>query len=242
MNQQYPILTDNYGQTYTLNNSVIKIGAGDDCQVRLDEPEVLEVHAEIRADGPNWLLFGLGDVNDLSINNQALQDPQQLHDGDVISLGNTILRFNAGLAEKPEKVSHTVAADLSGFRSSGEIQSIGISSSPESTETTSAAKQKKCKICGQLIYEEAEICPHCGVRQTEAPMPSVKQHRYNRTSAAILAILLGSFGAHKFYLGKAGLGLLYFIFFWTWIPGIVGFIEGFYYLTMSDEQFAEKFE
>ena len=60
-------------------------------------------------------------------------------------------------------------------------------------------------------------------------------------TAALLAILLGSFGAHRFYLGHIGLGILYLVFFWTWIPGIVGLIEGIIYLTQSDNEFKSKY-
>lgn len=63
----------------------------------------------------------------------------------------------------------------------------------------------------------------------------------SKTVAAILAILLGDFGIHKFYLGQTGMGILYLVFFWTFIPSIVGLIEGIRYLIMSDEEFAKKY-
>ena len=63
----------------------------------------------------------------------------------------------------------------------------------------------------------------------------------NKATAGILAILLGDFGAHKFYLGNPGLGVLYLVFFWTFIPGIIGLVEGIIYLTMSDQEFAQKY-
>lgn len=42
----------------------------------------------------------------------------------------------------------------------------------------------------------------------------------------VLAILLGNFGVHKFISGNTGAGVLYLIFFWSGIPGIIGVIEG----------------
>jgi TM2 domain-containing membrane protein YozV len=44
----------------------------------------------------------------------------------------------------------------------------------------------------------------------------------------LLALFLGSFGIHHFYLRRTGLGILYCIFFWTGIPGILGFFECFF--------------
>ena len=62
----------------------------------------------------------------------------------------------------------------------------------------------------------------------------------SRPVAAFLALILGSLGIHKFYLGRVGLGVLYLLFFWTYIPGIIGWIEGILYLRMSDEQWARE--
>lgn len=62
----------------------------------------------------------------------------------------------------------------------------------------------------------------------------------NRTAAAILAILLGGIGVHKFYLGSWGWGLVYFVFSWTFIPAAIGIIEGIRYLVLSDEAFEFK--
>ena len=44
----------------------------------------------------------------------------------------------------------------------------------------------------------------------------------------LLAVLLGSFGAHHFYLRRNGLGALYLVLFWTGIPAILGIIEAFF--------------
>ncbi len=58
-----------------------------------------------------------------------------------------------------------------------------------------------------------------------------------KVTAGILAILLGGLGIHKFYLGHTGLGVLYLLFCWTFIPAIFGLIEGIIYLTKSDKEF-----
>jgi len=44
----------------------------------------------------------------------------------------------------------------------------------------------------------------------------------------LLALFLGTFGAHHFYLRRPGLGILYCVFFWTGIPTVVSFIECFF--------------
>jgi TM2 domain-containing membrane protein YozV len=44
----------------------------------------------------------------------------------------------------------------------------------------------------------------------------------------LLALFLGTFGAHQFYLRRVGLGILYILFFWTGIPTIVSLVECFF--------------
>ena len=63
----------------------------------------------------------------------------------------------------------------------------------------------------------------------------------NRVLAAVFAILLGGLGIHKFYLGRIGQGIIYLVFCWTFIPALIGFVEGIIYLTMTDEAFNAKY-
>jgi TM2 domain-containing membrane protein YozV len=44
----------------------------------------------------------------------------------------------------------------------------------------------------------------------------------------LLALFLGTFGVHHFYLRRTGLGVLYCVFFWTGVPALLGFIECFF--------------
>jgi hypothetical protein len=52
--------------------------------------------------------------------------------------------------------------------------------------------------------------------------------RRDEIVGVLLALLLGCFGVHHFYLGRTGLGILYLCFFWTGIPAIIGFVECFF--------------
>lgn len=58
----------------------------------------------------------------------------------------------------------------------------------------------------------------------------------NKLAYALLAIFLGGLGVHKFYAGKTGQGILYLVFCWTCIPGIIGFIEGIIALTKPEDK------
>jgi TM2 domain-containing membrane protein YozV len=52
--------------------------------------------------------------------------------------------------------------------------------------------------------------------------------RRDEVIGILLALFLGGFGIHHFYLRRTGLGILYCCFSWTPIPWILGFIECFF--------------
>jgi TM2 domain-containing membrane protein YozV len=102
--------------------------------------------------------------------------------------------------------------------------------------------EKYCADCGEIINKEAEICPKCGIRQLPPPdFSASKPNSKNKTTAAVFSLLLGWFGAHKFYLGEIGQGIGYLIFSFTLIPLIMSIVEFFIFLSMSPEVFNEKY-
>jgi TM2 domain-containing membrane protein YozV len=52
--------------------------------------------------------------------------------------------------------------------------------------------------------------------------------RRDEVVGILLALFLGTFGIHHFYLRRTGLGVLYCCFFWSGIPSVLGFIECFF--------------
>jgi TM2 domain-containing membrane protein YozV len=52
--------------------------------------------------------------------------------------------------------------------------------------------------------------------------------RRDEVVGILLALFLGTFGIHHFYLRRNGLGVLYCCFFWTGIPSLLGLIECFF--------------
>ena len=63
----------------------------------------------------------------------------------------------------------------------------------------------------------------------------------DRLSAALLALALGFIGIHKFYLGSKTAGVLYLVFFWTFIPAILSLIDFACILFLDDAAFDAKY-
>ena len=55
-----------------------------------------------------------------------------------------------------------------------------------------------------------------------------EQARRDEVVGILLALFLGGFGIHHFYLRRTGLGILYACFCWTPFPWVLGFIECFF--------------
>ena len=108
------------------------------------------------------------------------------------------------------------------------------------TTAETAPKTKFCKHCGGKIPEAAVICTLCGCQVEEmkkTEQPSIVINNTNENSninanigaafgiraknkwvAFFLCFFLGWIGAHKFYEGRTGLGILYLFTF-----GLFGF-------------------
>ena len=68
----------------------------------------------------------------------------------------------------------------------------------------------------------------------------MSRERKDRTVALLLTLFLGGLGAHRFYLGQVGLGVVYVVFCWTFIPAIVAFVELFLITSRVDAYNAQK--
>lgn len=66
--------------------------------------------------------------------------------------------------------------------------------------------------------------------QTTAAQPTVVavpsgSKAVNKVTYVLLAFLLGGIGAHKFYAGKTGTGILFLILCWTGIPALIALFD-----------------
>jgi TM2 domain-containing membrane protein YozV len=64
----------------------------------------------------------------------------------------------------------------------------------------------------------------------------------SKAAATLWAIFLGGFGAHKFYMGSWGWGIVYLLTCWLYVPFFVALVEWIRYVLMTDDEFYIKSE
>lgn len=95
-----------------------------------------------------------------------------------------------------------------------------------------------CLSCGVSTEPSSPRCSSCG-EQLNLKVGSTAGK--SRVVAGLLAIFLGGFGAHRFYLGQPKLASRYigglFIF---GVSALVGIVEGVRYFLITDAEFIEE--
>jgi len=71
---------------------------------------------------------------------------------------------------------------------------------------TTLRPTKYCHACGGVIDAAAIVCPRCGVIQSN--LSAVLGSEKRILPAFLLCAMFGMFGAHRFYVGKIGTGIL----------------------------------
>ena len=108
-----------------------------------------------------------------------------------------------------------------------------MSSTAAAPSALADSKWKQCLECGATLSSKAEFCPKCGAGQGSGEV--------NKTALLLLTFFLGGLGLHKFYLGKWVQGIFYMLFFWTFVPSLIAFVEFIVYACTSAARLSEKY-
>ncbi|MCP4436993.1 MAG: TM2 domain-containing protein [Actinomycetia bacterium] len=153
----------------------------------------------------------------------------------------------------PEQAPPTAAPNLSGGFCSNCAQPM----QPQAAICTSCgfarnAADNYCSVCATRTTPGQAVCLNCGSSLIGPAAAGSAQK--DRTTAGILAILLGSLGVHKFYLGRTNAGVILllvtlvsfccgFFLLFPWLllagTGVIGIVEGVIILGKSDAEFQE---
>jgi len=84
------------GRRYPLGDKPLTVGRGDDCDVRIQDNSVSRRHARIEPTADGYAVADLNSTNGTFVNDKQLAEPQHLHDGDYVRVGNCLYRYLTG--------------------------------------------------------------------------------------------------------------------------------------------------
>ena len=105
----------------------------------------------------------------------------------------------------------------------------------------STSNKKTCLNCGAELADGVAFCQSCGTATTVgAPEVKPQQGRKSKLAVGLLAILLGTYGLHHFYLGNSNKGLMQLLIslagglvtcgISTMVVYVWAFVEGIFFL------------
>lgn len=118
--------------------------------------------------------------------------------------------------------------------STGDTDTSPVQTEQDSGQTRElGAREQYCSSCGEVIKEEAELCPECGVRQGSSSRSSssrggdssIPNSKRNPLIAGFLSVILPGLGQgyNKQYT-KAAVLFIAFVVGWASSTFIIGFI------------------
>jgi pSer/pThr/pTyr-binding forkhead associated (FHA) protein len=79
-------------QTVRLSGST-QVGRTDACAIRLSDSYVSQVHARLYGKDGSWFVEDLGSTNGTYLNDRRVVQPVEIHAGDVVKVGKTVLEL-----------------------------------------------------------------------------------------------------------------------------------------------------
>ncbi len=70
-----------------------QIGRGAACAIRLSDTYVSQVHARLYGENGSWFVEDLGSTNGTYLNDRKVASPVEVHAGDVVKVGKTVLEL-----------------------------------------------------------------------------------------------------------------------------------------------------
>jgi pSer/pThr/pTyr-binding forkhead associated (FHA) protein len=96
------IFPENIEETFELEEGTYKIGRNPDSEIFLNDLTVSRNHAELIVEKDRTVISDLGSLNGTFVNNEIVEAPHPLKQGDIIQIGRFKLLFLAGEVREDE--------------------------------------------------------------------------------------------------------------------------------------------
>lgn len=154
-----PYLKDLAGKEHSLAAPISTIGRDVENDIVIVSKRVSREHARIRRDGRKLLLEDLDSTNGTYLNDQRVQTPQPLRDGDRIMIGDMVFTYH----DPDTTTRETPFPDLDIDRDAGVVRlnRNPISLSPKEFALLAYLYDNRGKVCskeeiGQAVWAEYE--------------------------------------------------------------------------------------
>lgn len=84
---------DHSGARYPMHGSHLVLGRSPECDICLENPGISRRHAELREKGETVVLQDLGSSNGTHLNEQRINGPTPVKDGDLVRVGGVVFKF-----------------------------------------------------------------------------------------------------------------------------------------------------
>lgn len=71
----------------------LNVGRSEACAIRLDDTYVSQMHARLYGKNGVWFVEDLGSTNGTYVNDRRVASPVEVHAGDVVRVGKTVLEL-----------------------------------------------------------------------------------------------------------------------------------------------------
>lgn len=230
-------LIDHFGRVYQVTGDITTIGPGKRNAIVIPEMNGEGTVLTLERNGNYWQLVPSHADLAIDLNGASTRGTQFLRDQDVVQTEGIALRF--------------VESDTIGAQPIGNPGAIAMPDWAGSTDYATKAQPPDVSNFSQAEPQPSfpyAYAPQSPMGQPIQPMPyGNAPYGYppkaskDKTAATFLAFLLGTVGAHHFYLGNYALGIIYLLFSWTSIPFILGIVDGIRLANLSDAEWLQKY-
>ena len=154
----------------------------DACQLLIEDPAASRKHLLCRLTPEGIILENLSTTNPAQINQEVLNTPHLLKEGDVVKIGNGIYRFYAGTGDEDESATGAVISEVSEAEEepipktpNGEPQPAPVADKPPEPQQPPHDETMKPNVASPEVESETKETAGAVVPPEQQP-PVVEEH------------------------------------------------------------------